>query len=193
MDNVVLIMIMILYIMTESAALSSLGWMNLRNSGWCIAKSCERKGLAAAARWTRRVVHALVTFQKHFGGENLLEPMSTTAGQARERAAGVKRRRDATEVHRQPMPERSGGMGNQAPRFFVYKIATERRRTELPRASASERCGSVPRSDTRPSHEQGSKRLARTESGERTGVRRDFPDVQRKGRQQKKAEKRRDG
>ena len=29
--------------------------------------------------------------------------------QARERAAGVKRRRDATEVHRQPMPERSGG------------------------------------------------------------------------------------
>ena len=79
----------------------------------------SRRGKAAAfSERQRRVVHALVTFQKHFGGENLLEPMSTTAGQARERAAGVERRRDATEVQRQPMPERNGGMGNQAPWFF---------------------------------------------------------------------------
>ena len=82
----------------------------------------SRRGKAAAfSERQRRVVHALVTFQKHFGGENLLEPMSTTAGQARERAAGVERRRDATEVHRQPMPERSGGMGNQAPWFLCTK------------------------------------------------------------------------
>ena len=81
----------------------------------------RREKAAAFSERQRRVVHALVTFQKHFGGEILLEPMSTTAGQARERAAGVERRRDATEVHRQPMPERSGGMGNQAPRFVCTK------------------------------------------------------------------------
>ena len=48
---------------------------------------------------------------------------------------------------------------------FIGREENRAGRTELPRASASERRGSVPRSETRLSQEQGSKRLARTESG----------------------------
>ena len=112
------------------------------------------------------------------GGERSVLPEGTK----RQRVA---RRQDASEANLQPMPEFMTAWAFCVPGFCGREV-TERRRTELPRASASERCGSVPRSDTRPSHEQGSKRLARTESGERTGERRDFPDVQRKEASAKK-------
>ena len=115
------------------------------------------------------------------GGEQSVLPEGTK----RQRVA---RRQDASEAHEQPMPERSGGREPKAQamsktrsglrrhgRFvflvFVYKIATERRRTELPRASAKR--------ERSPGSEQRNREI--------------FLMFKEKRRQQKKAEKRRDG
>ena len=76
----------------------------------------RREKAAAFSERQRRVVHALVTFQKRRGSE---KPKACRDRSPQTADAGEKRR------HGQP-----------STLVFVYKIATERRRTELPRASA---------------------------------------------------------